>query len=237
MLYELMLAHRDETQVKGLMRFFKTGKGQYGEGDRFLGIKVPVTRKIVKGCWKSVDFVELDKCICSEYHEIRFAALMVAVAKFQHSKNDRNVQQQCVSFYLDHLNYVNNWDLVDLSCYELLGTWLLDKDRKLLYDLVERGKTIWEQRVGIVTTMQFVRHGELEDVYALAEILLNKGDRLHDLLQKAMGWLLRETGKRDEDRLKRWLSLHYQMMPRTMLRYAIEKFSKDDRRLSMSKSK
>lgn len=228
-LYKEMLAHQDPSQVEGLSRFFKTGKGQYGEGDLFLGIKVPVTREVVKQCWQETSFDDLETCLASEYHEMRLAALLTLVQIFKHAKKDKTLQQQCVDFYLSHTQYINNWDLVDLSCYELLGTWLLDKDRTLLYDLARNGKTIWEQRIGIVSTMQFIRHGELDDTYAIAEIFLTKPKPLHDLLQKAVGWLLREAGKRNEQRLKDWLSTRYQNMPRTMLRYAIEKFSEEER--------
>ena len=228
-LYNSILALQDPSQIEGLSRFFKTGKGQYGEGDRFLGIKVPVTREVVKQCWQETTFDDLEACIASEYHEMRLAALLTLVQIFKHAKKDKALQQQCVDFYLTHTQYINNWDLVDLSCYELLGTWLLDKDRTLLYDLARDGKTIWEQRIGMVSTMQFLRHGELDDTYAIADIFLAKPLPLHDLLQKAVGWLLREAGKRDEQRLKAWLSTRYKTMPRTMLRYAIEKFSEVER--------
>ena len=228
-LYDAILAKEDPTQVEGLSHFFKTGKGQYGEGDKFLGIKVPVTREVVKQCWQETSFDNLETCIRSEYHEMRLAALLTLVQIFKHAKKDQALQQQCVDFYLTHTQYINNWDLVDLSCYELLGTWLLDKDRTLLYDLARDGKTIWEQRIGMVSTMQFLRHGQLDDTYAIAEIYLSKPQPLHDLLQKAGGWLLREAGKRDEQRLKDWLSTRYQIMPRTMLRYAIEKFTEEER--------
>ncbi len=232
-LYTEILAHQDPSQVEGLSRFFKTGKGQYGEGDRFLGIKVPVTREVVKQCWQETSIDDLEECICSEYHEVRLAALLTLVQIFKHAKKDKALQQQCVDFYLAHTQFINNWDLVDLSCYELLGTWLLDKDRSLLYDLARDGKTIWEQRIGMVSTMQFLRHGELDDTYAIAEIFLAKSQPLHDLLQKAVGWLLREAGKRNEQRLKDWLSSRYQAMPRTMLRYAIEKFPEQERKAWM----
>lgn len=228
-LYTEVLAHQDPDQVEGLSRFFKTGKGQYGEGDRFLGIKVPVTRQVVKQCWKETSMEDLETCIQSEYHEMRLAALLCLIQIFQHAKKNPDLRQQCVNFYLSHTKHINNWDLVDLSCYELLGTWLLDKDRSLLYDLARNGKTLWEQRIGMVSTMQFLRHGELDDTYAIADIFLGKPTPLHDLLQKATGWLLREAGKRDEQRLKEWLSSRCQSMPRTMLRYAIEKFSKEER--------
>ena len=228
-LFETVLYHRDPQQVEGLSRFFKTGKGQYGEGDKFLGIKVPVIREVVKQCWTDTSFEDLETCIRSEYHEMRLAALLTLVQMFKHAKKDDLLQKRCVDFYLSHTEFINNWDLVDLSCYELLGTWLLDKDRTLLYDLAREGKTIWEQRIGMVSTMQFLRYGELDDTYAIADLFLAKPKPLHDLLQKAVGWLLREAGKRDEQRLKDWLSTRCQSMPRTMLRYAIEKFSDEER--------
>ena len=233
-LYNEIFAKQDPTQVEGLSRFFKTGKGQYGEGDKFLGIKVPMTREVVKECWKETSFEDLETCIRSEYHEMHLAALLTLVQIFKHAKKDKALQQQCVDFYLSHTQYINNWDLVDLSCYELLGTWLLDKDRTLLYDLARNGKTIWEQRIGMVSTMQFIRNGELDDVYAIADIFLAKSQPLHDLLQKAVGWLLREAGKHDEQRLKDWLSTRYTTMPRTMLRYAIEKFTAEERQKYMN---
>lgn len=233
-LYNEILARQDAEQAVNLSRFFKTGKGQYGEGDKFLGVKVPTTRDVVKQCWQETSFEDLETCICSEYHEIRLAALLTLVQIFKHAKKDKVLQQQCIDFYLTHTEFINNWDLVDLSCYELLGTWLLDKDRTLLYDLARDGKTIWEQRIGMVSTMQFIRHGQVDDTYAIADIFLEKPQPLHDLLQKAVGWLLREAGKRDEQRLKDWLSKRYTTMPRTMLRYAIEKFTTEERQKYMS---
>ena len=200
---------------------------------------------MVKQCWQETSFDDLEECIQSEYHEIRLAALLALVQIFKHAGKrvspsssvisglPRNLQQQCIDFYLSHTQYINNWDLVDLSCYELLGTWLLDKDRSLLYDLARDGKTIWEQRIGMVSTMQFLRHGELDDTYAIADLFLAKPKPLHDLLQKAVGWLLREAGKRDEQRLKDWLSTRYAKMPRTLLRYAIEKFTEEERKKYM----
>ena len=233
-LYNEILARQDAEQAVNLSRFFKTGKGQYGEGDKFLGVKVPTTRDVVKQCWQETSFEDLETCICSEYHEIRLAALLTLVQIFKHAKKDQTLQQQCIDFYLTHTEFINNWDLVDLSCYELLGTWLLDKDRTLLYDLARDGKTIWEQRIGMVSTMQFIRHGQVDDTYDIADIFFEKPQPLHDLLQKAVGWLLREAGKCDEQRLKDWLSKRYTTMPRTMLRYAIEKFTAEERKKYMS---
>ena len=208
-----MLSHTDKSQVAGLSRFFKCGKGQYGEGDQFLGIKVPVTRSVVKECWRTISFDELEECISSPYHEVRLAALLTLVEIFAHAKRDMPLRQRCV----------------DLSCYNLLGTWLLDKDRSLLYRLASDGRTIWERRIGIVSTMQFIRHGQTDDTYAIAQIFLDDPRPLHDLLQKAVGWLLREAGKRDLSRLRQWLMPRAATMPRTMLRYAIEKFSEEER--------
>ena len=227
-----MLAHADPTQVAGLSRFFKTGPGQYGEGDKFLGIKVPVTREVVRGCWRDVGFPELEECIRSEYHEVRLAALLTLVEIFKHAKKSPTLQQQCVDFYLSHTQHINNWDLVDLSCYPLLGEWLLDKDRSLLYDLARNGRTLWEQRIGIVSTMTFLRHGQLDDTFAIADILLHHP---HDLIHKAVGWLLREAGKKDKAALVAFLTPRYSAMPRTMLRYAIEKFPEAERRQYLAK--
>ncbi len=224
-----MLPHQDPSQVAGLSRFFKCGPGQYGEGDKFLGIKVPITREVVKSTWKEVTFEDLEECISSEYHELRLAALLTLIEIFSHSKKKPEVQQDCIDFYLSHTTFINNWDLVDLSCYSLLGVWLLDKDRTLLYDLARNGKTIWEQRIGIVSTMTFVRAGQLDDTFAIAELFLNEKEHLHNLLEKAVGWLLREAGKRDSERLANWLYPRASSMPRTMLRYAIEKFPETER--------
>ena len=220
-----MLSNANPAQVPGLMRFFKTGPGQYGEGDKFLGIKVPVTREVVKQCWKEASLAELEECVNSEFHEVRLAGLLALIQKFKHSK-DAHAQQKFIDFYLAHTEKINNWDLVDLTCYPLLGEWLLDKDRTLLYELAKGGKTIWEQRIGIVSTMTFIRKGQLEDTFAIADILLHHP---HDLIQKATGWLLRECGKRDKAALETFLLPRYKTMPRTALRYAIEKFPQEER--------
>ena len=212
--------------MEGLSRFFKTGPGQYGEGDRFLGIKVPVTRRVVKECWNQTGFDELEECLASEYHEIRLAGLLSLVEIYSHARKDMSLRRRCIDFYLSHTDRINNWDLVDLSCYNLLGDWLLDKDRSLLYRLASDGKSIWEQRIGMVSTMAFIRQGQLDDTFAIADILLNHP---HDLIHKAVGWLLREAGKRDMDALRVFLDHRAASMPRTMLRYAIEKFPERER--------
>lgn len=227
-----MLKHEDPSQVEGLSRFFKTGPGEYGEGDLFLGIKVPVTRSVVKDCWKGTSFEDLEECLASGYHEVRLAGLLTLVEIFSHSRKDPLVQERCIGFYLAHTERINNWDLVDLSCYQLLGSWLMDKDRSLLYDLARNGKSIWEQRIGIVSTIAFIRKGQLDDTFAIADILL---DHPHDLIHKATGWLLREAGKRDGSALREFLATRYMNMPRTMLRYAIEKFPEEERQQYLKK--
>ncbi len=242
-LFHTLISHADPAQVPGLARFFKTGPGQYGEGDVFLGIKVPVTRQVVKACWREVSPEHLEECMASEYHEVRLAALLTLVEIFSHpgkwsaagscfgddASPERilSIKRYCIDFYLSHTDRINNWDLVDLSSYPLLGQWLLpQKDRSLLYHLARDGRTLWEQRIGIVSTMTFVRHGQLDDTFAISDILLHHP---HDLIHKAVGWLLREAGKRDQDALKAFLTPRISTMPRTMLRYAIEKFPPEER--------
>ena len=227
-----LLAVADPSQVAGLSRFFKTGPGQYGEGDKFLGIKVPVTRAVVKECWRDVSRADLEECVGSEYHEVRLGALLSLVELFRHPRPEFP-KEECVRFYLSHTGRINNWDLVDLSCYALLGEWLLDRDRTLLYEMARRGKTLWEQRIGIVSTMAFIRRGELEDTFAIADILLHHP---HDLIQKAVGWLLREAGKRDKNALVEWLEPRFRTMPRTMLRYAIERFPEPERQAYLKRN-
>jgi len=208
-------------QRETLMRFFKTGKGQYGEGDRFLGVKVPQTRSVVKRFAADCPLSEVRRLIVSPYHEVRLAGLLILCRKFKLARKRPDERQALVDTYLAHTAYVNNWDLVDLSCYELLGSWLLDKPRDLLYELAAPERSLWENRIAIVTTMQFIRHGELDDTLAIADRLLHHS---HDLIHKAVGWLLREVGKRDRGRLEEFLEPRSAAMPRTMLRYAIEKF-------------
>lgn len=221
---EKMLRLRNEAQAANLSRFFKTGKGEYGEGDNFLGIKVPQTRQVVKESWKDCSFDELEYLVMSEWHEIRLCGLLILVEKFKNVKEER---ARYIKFYLGHTYYINNWDLVDLSCYELLGRWLMDKDRALLYDLAVNGKTLWEKRIAMVTCMQFVRHCDYDDCLEIANILT--GDK-RDLIQKAIGWLLREVGKRDMNLLRKFIEEHYDKMGRVTLRYAIEKMDETERK-------
>lgn len=210
-----------------LPRFFKTGKGEYGEGDRFMGVAVPDTRKVAK-LHNDASYEVLDALLESEWHEARLCALVILAERF---KKD---SETTVKFYLNHMKGINNWDLVDLSAPYILGVYLLDKnDRQVLYRLAESA-VMWEQRVAIVSTLMLIRNGQFADTIKLAECFLNTK---HDLMQKATGWMLREVGKRDEALLVSFLERYKKVMPRTMLRYAIEKFSPDQRRYFMGKYK
>lgn len=206
-----------------LSRFFKTGKGEYGEGDRFMGITVPEQRAIAKK-YASAELPVLEELIASPFHEQRLTALLILTFKYRKSQSETE-KENFIRFYLNHTRFINNWDLVDLSCYVLLGDWLQNKDRSLLYRLAE-SSDIWEQRIAIVSCMHFVRKGDFKDCLAIADKLLLHP---HDLIHKATGWLLREIGKRDKETLVAFLQGRYLRMPRTMLRYAIERFPEEER--------
>lgn len=212
-----------------LSRFFKTGKGQYGEGDRFMGVTVPEQRGIAKK-YATAGLPVLEELIASPFHEQRLTALLILILKYRKSSSETE-KENYVRFYLGHTRFINNWDLVDLSCYPLLGHWLEDKDRSLLYGLAE-SDNLWEQRIAIVSCMHFVRKGDFKDCLSIAEKLLLHP---HDLIHKATGWLLRETGKKNQDVLTAFLQKHSLQMPRTMLRYAIERFPEEERKRWMKR--
>lgn len=208
-----------------LARFFKTGKGQYGEGDLFLGITVPEQRAIAKRN-SQLDLPGIQQLVTSPWHEARLTGLLILLERFNRNKCNADAQQACIDFYLANTQNINNWDLVDLSCYKLLGVWLEDKDRSLLYRLAA-STNLWEQRIAIVTCMHFVRRNDFTDCLAIATQLLHHP---HDLIHKAVGWLLREIGKKDRTTLTGFLQSHARTMPRTMLRYAIEHFPEEERK-------
>ena len=219
-------AYSDEEKKEILPRFFKTGKGQYGEGDRFMGVTVPNTRKVAKSAaGLSSDVVEM--LLESPWHESRLCALLILIEKY------RKDPETIVTFYLNHTRWVNNWDLVDLSAPYILGDYLVKlEDRSILYELAQ-SQLMWEQRIAIVSTLMLIRKGQFEDTMRLAQKLLSAR---HDLMQKAVGWMLREVGKRDKGLLQSFLEKHKSQMPRTMLRYAIEKFSPEERAYYMKRS-
>ena len=206
-----------------LQRFFKTGPGQYGEGDVFLGVMVPESRKIARSYADSADLPTIKHLLGSALHEERLVALLVLVIKYK-------IQgAPMAKFYLRNLDRVNNWDLVDLTAPSILGPHLAGADRSLLYKLA-RSKNVWKRRVAIVTTLYFIRNRDLDDTFRIAKILVHDD---HDLIQKAVGWMLREAGKRDVVAEEEFLRSHYHDMPRTMLRYAIERFPERKRKFFM----
>jgi 3-methyladenine DNA glycosylase AlkD len=223
-----LLKNRDKEQAKHLSRFFKTGKGQYGEGDVFLGIKVPVQREVVKK-FKDIDLREIQELLDDEIHECRLTGLLILVNRYKKSENKKEI----FDFYLKNAKRINNWDLVDLTAPNIVGDFLLDKkgERKILYSLV-KSKNLWERRISVLSTFTFLRNKDYDDILKIAEILLKDEQ---DLIHKAVGWMLRETGKRDKDVEISFLKKHYQKMPRTMLRYAIEKFNDNERAFFMKK--
>lgn len=211
-----------------LPRFFKTGKGEYGEGDRFLGIVVPHIRLVAKK-HKEASPKALDKLLQSVWHECRMCALLIMVEQF--AKANETQRTAIHNFYLDHTNRINNWDLVDLTAPTLVGQYLLDKPRDELKKLAE-SDYLWEQRIAVVATLTFIRNGDYRDILMLAEQMLTHP---HDLMHKATGWMLREMGKRDKTFLIAFLDKHCKQMPRTMLRYAIEKLTDEERRFYMKR--
>lgn len=216
--------HGSKKKAETSTWFFKTGKGQYGYGDVFLGVTVPEQRKIAKQYFE-LPFTEVTKLLKSKYHECRLTALLILV--HQYKSGNEKTKEKIAKFYLKHTKYINNWDLVDLSASYILGDYLFDKDRNVLYKLAQ-SKNIWEKRIAIVSTHYFIRKGEVFDTLKLAEILLID---THDLIHKAVGWMLREVGKRvSRPVLVSFINLHIKEMPRTALRYAIEHFSKEERR-------
>jgi 3-methyladenine DNA glycosylase AlkD len=222
----------DLERAKNFKWFFKTGKGEYGEGDQFLGITVPHLREISKK-YQTLDLKDLQELLDSKIHEHRLSGLMILRMQYQRSLRLASLAQgkQIVKFYLKNTKKINNWDLVDLSCHYILGNWLFDKDRKILYQLA-RSKNLWERRISIISTFAFIRNNQFTDTLKIAEILIN--DK-HDLIHKAVGWALREIGKKDKKTETDFLNRYYKAMPRTMLRYAIEKFSDRERKFYLSK--
>lgn len=215
--------YRNETKGTVLGRFFKTGKGQYGEGDIFWGLDVPTSRKIALR-YIHIPRKELLKLLQNKVHEVRLVALFILVAQYKAA--DIKEKENIVKFYLENTKYVNNWDLVDTSAHQILGDFLIDKtDRKILLTL-SHSKDLWEQRIAIVATFAFIRRGELDWTYKIVDTL---DKHPHDLIHKACGWMLREAGKKDEKRLKEYLDKKAALLPRTMLRYAIEKFAEKER--------
>lgn len=235
----LLISEKDDKQREHLMRFFKTGKGEYGEGDQFLGLKVPQTRGIVKEARLLASLDEIQKLLLSEWHEVRLAGLLLIVEEMKanlpkRKDNDEALRlkakrrKEITEFYLRNARYANNWDLVDLSCEYVIGPFIRysdSPDYEILYRLAE-SDNLWEQRISIVTTLDFIRNGIFGPTLHLADKLISHP---HDLIHKAIGWTLREIGKRDEKTLLDYLEDNYSKLPRTALRYAIEKLPEQER--------
>lgn len=215
--------YSSQERAKSNLWFFKTGKGQYGEGDVFLGLTVPDTRKV------AVKFTDLklkdaEELLKSRYHEERLCALLLLVHNFNHG--NEKTKKEIFDFYLRNTKRVNNWDLVDLSAHKIVGEYLFDKDRKILYELA-KSSNLWEKRISIISTFYFISKNEFQDSLKISEMHLK--DK-HDLMHKAVGWMLREIGKRNLEVEENFLKKHYKKMPRTMLRYSIEKFPEEKRK-------
>ena len=239
----ILLAERNEEQQKILSRFFKTGKGEYGEGDQFLGIRVPRTRAIVKEAKLRIDFEEIGKLLDSPWHEVRLCGFLLLVEEMKANlprKSDKdtivkdNARKEIATYYLANARKANNWDLVDLSCEYIIGAYLrlnTPQDYGILYRLAE-SDNLWEQRIAIVTTLDLIRNGIFEPTLLLADKLKCHH---HDLIHKAIGWTLREIGKRDKETLLDYLEKNYASLPRTSLRYAIERLPEPDRRFWLTR--
>lgn len=216
---EALRACAKPEKVEVYRRFFKTGPGEYGEGDQFIGVTMPDTRKIAKQ-FVSIDREDLLPLLASPVHEDRMCALIVLTYQYAKTKNVQE-QRKIVNFYLANRAASNNWDLIDCVVDRILGPWLIDKPKEILYRFAQSG-SLWERRMAIIATFHFIKQKRFEETLKIVEMLMN--DK-HDLIHKASGWMLREIGKRNEKYLETFLQIHYKKMPRTMLRYAIERFS------------
>ncbi len=219
-----MFACKNDAKIPGALRFFKTGKGEYGESDEFWGLSVPQQRNISKKFYHLLSLDDLEQLIRHGVHEVRLTTIMMLVYKYQKCRDDVQ-KEQIVKLYSRNMEYVNNWDLVDSSAHLILGDWYLNRSFDDLFVLAKSGH-LWKQRIAVIATFTFIRAGIYEPTLMLAEQLLS---HKHDLIHKAVGWMLREIGNRDYQTEYDFLVLHYKNMPRTMLRYAIEKFDENIR--------
>ena len=215
--------YADKEKAKVLLRFFKTGPGEYAQGDIFLGVTAPLIRKLVSQ-FPDLPFSDLSKLLHSKIHEERLLALLILVRQF--NKADAKVKAKIFKAYLDNTKFINNWDLVDLSAPQIIGGFLIGKDRKILYRLA-KSALLWERRIAILATFTFIKASDFDDVFDITKLLL--GDK-EDLIHKACGWMLREAGKRNLRLEEEFLRKHCAIMPRTMLRYAIERFPENKRK-------
>lgn len=234
---ETMESMRDEEQRRVLMRFFKTGKGDYGEGDEFLGLKVPQTREVVRNAAGDVPFEEIEKLLYSPLHEVRLCGFLLIAHEMKKALpsrrgDPRERRDEIAEFYLRHARQANNWDLVDVPCRDIIGNWVLHApERRGELDRLSRSEDMWEQRIAVVSCWSLIREREFDEILRISERLL---DHRHDLMHKAVGWMLREVGKRDIETLREFLDRHHNRMHRTTLRYAIEKMDAAERKYWMT---
>ena len=217
------LANPEKAKIH--QKFFKTGKGQYGEGDIFLGITVPEQRKIAKK-YQDLSIAQTIELLNSKIHEHRLTSLFIMIHHYEKTR-----YKKIFNLYLKNTKQINNWDLVDSSAPNIVGNFLLDKNKSVLYKLA-KSKNLWEKRISIISTYEFIKNNQFEDTLKISEILLNDE---HDLIHKAVGWMLREVGKKNKNVLELFLTPRYKKMPRTMLRYAIEKFPQEERKKWLEK--
>lgn len=222
---------KDDVKKEILQRFFKTGKGEYGENDSFLGITVPVLKNVAKKYYKSINLEDTVLLLHNKYHEVRLTALFILKSKY--NCGDKDIKQTIYNLYLSNTLYINNWDLVDSSAQYIVGNYIFenDIDKKVLYKLID-SNNLWEQRIAIIATHYFINNSNYKDILLMSEKLIN---HKHDLIHKALGWMLREVGKKDYKVLYDFLKENYKKMPRTMLRYAIERMDAIDKKQFMSK--
>ncbi|MFW5792861.1 MAG: DNA alkylation repair protein [Bacteroidota bacterium] len=219
-----LLKKADPKRAKSSYKFFRSYEGGYGEGDEFMGITVPDQRAIAKKYYKAISVKETGLLLLDKYHEHRLTAVIILSLKYEKAKTEIE-KESIVNEYLKNISGVNNWDIVDSSAHKILGPFYIDKDKKLLYELLD-SNNLWKQRIAIIATMHFIRQGLHEETLKMSEMMLN---HKHDLIHKAVGWMLREIGNRNYEVEYNFLEKHYNKMPRTMLRYAIEKFDEDIR--------
>ncbi len=220
--------HASKEKATIYARFFKTGKGEYGEGDKFLGLTVPEQRALAKK-YVTLPFADIEQLLDSPYHEHRLTGLIILVYKYEKAQDEE--KGKIIDFYIKHKHRANNWDLIDCVADKLLGKYLIDKDKSLLYELAT-SQSLWDRRIAIITTFEFIKNDKFDDTMRIAELLLQ--DK-HDLIHKAVGWMLREVGKRNQEIEETFLKKHYKQMPRTMLRYAIERFDKNKQQVYLKK--
>ena len=204
-------------------KFFKTGKGEYGEGDLFLGVKVPDQRAVAKEYYAKISLEELSELLSSPYHEHRLTALIMLISKFEKTK-DLSVKEEIINFYLKHLDFINNWDLVDTTCYKILGRYAFENQKENLLRELADSDQMWHKRIAVVGTMHYIKKGSFE---LTKEFVTQNLYHPNDLMHKANGWLLREMGNKNEAELISYLNQYYKEMPRTCLRYAIEKLDEE----------